>query len=88
MAKKAAPELIDEHVSLKQAQLAVDALLKHVKKVQEEKAKTELVLGREQHVWLGLTVKQMQPEKKLKPFKMCMKYVLLLRCFADLFAVP
>ncbi|THH30586.1 hypothetical protein EUX98_g3593 [Antrodiella citrinella] len=66
---KNAPELIDEHVSVPQVQRAIDALLTHVQKIQEEKAKTELQLGREQHVWLNLTVKQMQAEKKLKPFK-------------------
>ncbi|TCD65502.1 hypothetical protein EIP91_002550 [Steccherinum ochraceum] len=70
MAKKTAPELIDEHVSVGQSEKAVDALLKHVHKIQEEKAKTELVEGREQHIWLQLTVKQMQPEKKLKPIKL------------------
>lgn len=70
MAKNTGPELIDEHVSAAQSQRAVDALLKHVNKIQEEKAKTELLPGREQHVWLVLTVKQMQAEKKLKPFKM------------------
>ena len=70
MAKKDTPELIDNHVLVPQSQHALDALLKHVRKIQEEKAKTELLAGREQHVWLVLTVKKMQPEKKLKPFKM------------------
>ena len=70
MAKKAVQKLIDEHVSVNQSQKAVEALLKHAKEHEEKKAKTELLPGREQHVWLQLTVKQMQPVKKLKPFKM------------------
>ncbi|KAH9831357.1 ribosomal protein L1 [Rhodofomes roseus] len=62
-------ELIDEHVSLSQSKRAVDALLSHAVKIQEKKAQTELLPGKEQNVWLAVTVKQMQPEKKLKPFK-------------------
>lgn len=72
-------ELLDDHVSLRQCQVAVDALLKHTIKFQEEKQQNELLPDREQHVWLVLTVKQMQPEKKLKPFKMCASPTSLLR---------
>lgn len=63
-------ELIDEHVSVNQSKLAVDALVSHASKIQEKKAQTELLPGKEQNVWLMVTVKQMHPEKKLKPFKM------------------
>ena len=63
-------ELIDEHVSLHQSKLAVEALLSHASKVQEKKAQTELLPGKEQNVWLMVTVKQMHPEKKVKPHKM------------------
>ncbi|KAH8085941.1 ribosomal protein L1p/L10e family-domain-containing protein [Cristinia sonorae] len=71
MAKKTiVPELIDEHVSVEQSQRALDALLKHVAKHREAKAETQLFEGKEQNVWLLLTVKQMQPEKKLKPAKL------------------
>ena len=66
----AGDELVDEHVSLKQSKLAVDALLGHAAKFQEKKAESELLPGKEHNVWLMVTVKQMQPEKKLKPFKM------------------
>ena len=66
----AAPELIDGHVSAKQSKLAVEALLKHEKQRQAKLEETSLLPGKEQHVWLQVTVKQMQPEKKLKPHKM------------------
>ncbi|CAL1713526.1 unnamed protein product [Somion occarium] len=63
----AVTELIDEHVSTKQCDLAVNALLKHAQKAQEKMQDSELLGGREQHVWLVVTVKKMQQEKKLKP---------------------
>lgn len=62
--------LIDDHVSTNQCEKAVKALLSYTLKWQAEKDKTELLGAREQHVWLNITVKNMQPEKKLKPFKM------------------
>ncbi|KZT11794.1 ribosomal protein L1 [Laetiporus sulphureus 93-53] len=62
-------ELIDGQVSENQCKLAVNALLTHALKVEEKKAENELLLGKEQNVWLVLTVKQMQPERKLKPYK-------------------
>ncbi|KAI0917548.1 hypothetical protein AcW1_007276 [Taiwanofungus camphoratus] len=62
-------ELIDNHVSSQQCKVAVNALLNHVLKIQEKKSETELLPGKEQHVWLVMTVKQMYPEKKLKPSK-------------------
>jgi len=61
--------LVDGHVSEKQCKLAVDALLDHASKVQEKKAETQLLPGKEQNLWLVVTVKQMHPEKKLKPAK-------------------
>ncbi len=64
-------ELVDEHVSAQQCKLAVDALLQHEVKRQEKKQQTELLPGKEQNVWLVVTVKQMHPEKKLKPHRMC-----------------
>lgn len=64
-------ELLDGHVSEKQCKLAVDALLDHAVKVQQKKQETELLADKEQNVWLVVTVKQMHPEKKLKPHRMC-----------------
>ncbi|KAI0035213.1 ribosomal protein L1p/L10e family-domain-containing protein, partial [Vararia minispora EC-137] len=66
--------LIDEHVSVHQCKKAVDALLSHALKHQEKSKETELLGGKEQHVWLQLTVKRMHPERKLKPYKIPIKY--------------
>jgi ribosome biogenesis protein UTP30 len=65
-----AEDLIDSHVSLEQAQKAINALHKHAKKRQEEREETELLPGKEQNVWLVVGVKKIYPEGKLKPFKM------------------
>ncbi|KAG8696729.1 hypothetical protein FRC09_008298 [Ceratobasidium sp. 395] len=62
------PSLIDSHVSVKQAKLAVDALLKYAAKVQAERDETELLGAKDELVWLNVNVKQVHPEKKLKPF--------------------
>ncbi|PSR71672.1 hypothetical protein PHLCEN_2v12446 [Hermanssonia centrifuga] len=70
-------ELVDEHVSAQQCKLAVDALLQHEVKRQEKKQQTELLPGKEQNVWLVVTVKQMHPEKKLKPHRIPIKYPLV-----------
>ncbi|KAG9085913.1 hypothetical protein FRC06_003370 [Ceratobasidium sp. 370] len=60
--------LIDSHVSVKQAKLAIDALLKHAAKVQAERDETELLGAKDELVWLNVNVKRVHPEKKLKPF--------------------
>ncbi|KAG8742500.1 hypothetical protein FRC10_001334 [Ceratobasidium sp. 414] len=62
------PNLIDSHVSIKQAKLAIDALLKHAAKVQAEREETELLGAKDELVWLNVNVKRVHPEKKLKPF--------------------
>jgi hypothetical protein len=67
----AVADTIDGHVSTAQCAKAIDALLKHGHAHQEKLAEHELLPGSEPHVWLVLAVKRMQPEKKLKPFKMC-----------------
>lgn len=63
-------ELIDSHVSIEQCKKAVDALTKHALKVAKEKAEKELIPGKEENIWLVLSVKKTTVEKKLKPFKM------------------
>ena len=63
--------LIDDHVSLQQCQRAVDALLSHATKFEEEKAAHQLLPGKEPNVWLVVNTKVMQPEKKIKPARMC-----------------
>jgi hypothetical protein len=81
MAKgKAKAVLIDSHVSLHQCKLAIDALHAHSLKKEQTAAETELLPGKEQHIWLQVAIKKMQPEKKLKPFKMWVSIV----CYAAL----
>jgi hypothetical protein len=63
-------ELIDSHVSTSQCAKAIDALLKHATKVARRKEEHELLPGREENVWLVLSVKKVTPEKKLKAHKM------------------
>jgi ribosome biogenesis protein UTP30 len=70
--------LIDSKVSTAQCKLAVDALLKHALAHQATKEQNELLPDRtEQYVWLIVAVKKMFPERKLKPFKMCVHPYLL-----------
>ena len=62
--------LIDGRVSAPQCKRAVDALLSHAKKHDEEKAESELLPGKDQNVWLVVNTKVMHPEKKIKPARM------------------
>lgn len=77
MAAEQTSDLIDSRVSAKQCQRALDALLKHARASEKKREENELLPGKEQHVWLVLAVKQMYPEKKLKPFKMWLATLLL-----------
>ena len=82
--------LIDSKVSTAQCKLAVDALLKHALAHQATKEQNELLPDRtEQYVWLVVAVKKMFPERKLKPFKMCVHTSLLpLRASLSSWAPP
>lgn len=62
--------LVDGHVSAKQCKRAIDALHAYAIKLENKRAETELLPGKEQHIWLQITVKTMHPEHKLKPFRM------------------
>lgn len=66
----AVDELIGEHVSLMQCKKAVTSLTTHVTKVTKQKEGNELLPGKEENVWLVLSVKKTTPEKKLKPHRM------------------
>ncbi|KAI6147230.1 ribosomal protein L1, partial [Pisolithus tinctorius] len=70
-------ELIDDHVSLKQCKRAVTALHDYATKKEKEREETELLPGKEQHVWLQITVKKMQPTQKVKPIRIPLKYTLV-----------
>ena len=63
--------LIDSHVPQSQCKKAITALVKHATKIAKQKEETELIPGKEENVWLVLSVKKVVPEKKLKPYKMC-----------------
>lgn len=63
-------ELIDSHVSLKQSKLAVQTLHDHEGKKDQKRQETELLPGKEQNVWLCVTVKKIHPGHKFKPVKM------------------
>ncbi|KAJ7081595.1 ribosomal protein L1p/L10e family-domain-containing protein [Mycena belliarum] len=60
--------LIDGHVSLKQCKLAVEALHAHAAKI-EKKREGELLPGKEQTIWLNVTVKKIASAHKFKPVK-------------------
>ncbi|KAJ7166451.1 ribosomal protein L1p/L10e family-domain-containing protein [Mycena crocata] len=62
-------DLIDAHVSLKQCKLAVEALHAHTTKLAEKRQETELLAGKEQNIWLNVTVKKIASAHKFKPVK-------------------
>lgn len=66
--------LIDSQVSTAQCKLAIDALLEHALAHRAAKEQSELLPDRtEQYIWLVVTVKKVFPERKVKPFKMCVR---------------
>jgi ribosome biogenesis protein UTP30 len=67
-------ELIDDRVSLAQCKKAVEALHKHASEKQAEKEQNELLPGKEQNIWLNVTVKKIHAERKFKPAKMYVCY--------------
>ncbi|KAI9569092.1 ribosomal protein L1p/L10e family-domain-containing protein [Boletus coccyginus] len=73
----AKPELLDARVSVKQCKRAIDALHAYATKLEKDRAETELLPGKEQHIWLQIAVKTMHPEQKLKPFRIPLKYPLV-----------
>lgn len=70
LSKMSKGELIDEHVSLRQLELAVESLLTHEAKKEQTRQETELLPGKEQNVWLNITVKKIPSGHKFKPAKM------------------
>ncbi|KAF8843260.1 ribosomal protein L1 [Paxillus ammoniavirescens] len=70
-------ELIDSHVSVKQCKRAIEALHAYATKLEKKRAETELLPSNDQHIWLQIAVKTMQPEQKLKPVKIPIKYPLV-----------
>ncbi|KAF9221528.1 ribosomal protein L1 [Gyrodon lividus] len=70
-------ELIDSHVSVKQCKRAIEALHAYAAKLEEKRAETELLPSNDQHIWLQIAVKTMQPEQKVKPRRIPIKYPLV-----------
>ncbi|KAJ7681512.1 ribosomal protein L1p/L10e family-domain-containing protein [Mycena rosella] len=62
-------DLIDGHVSLKQCKVAVEALHAHSTKAAEKQGETELLPGKEQNIWLNVTVKKIASAHRFKPVK-------------------
>jgi hypothetical protein len=66
-----ADELIDGHVSVKQCKRAITALLEYALKQQQKREENELLPGKEEYIWLQVSVKRVHAEAKLKPRRMC-----------------
>ena len=66
-----ADELIDGHLSVKQCKRAVTALLEYALKQQQKREENQLLPGKEEFIWLQVSVKRVHAEAKLKPRRMC-----------------
>ena len=63
-------ELIDDHVILQQCEKAIKALHSHQTKKQAEQEENELLPGKEENIWLNVTVKRVSPTHRIKPVRM------------------
>ncbi|KAH8999028.1 ribosomal protein L1p/L10e family-domain-containing protein [Lactarius deliciosus] len=72
-----ADELIDGHVSVKQCKRAVTALMEYALKQQHKREENELLSGKEEYIWLQISVKRVHAEAKLKPRRIPIKYPLV-----------
>ncbi|KAG6816996.1 hypothetical protein H0H87_000891 [Tephrocybe sp. NHM501043] len=70
-------ELIDERVSVNQCKKAVDALYAHETKKAKELQETELLPGKEQNIWINVTVKKIPSGHKFKPYKIPIAHPLI-----------
>lgn len=61
---------IDEKVSVAQATKAVDALLKYTAKKRSGEQDSSLLDAEDQNVWLVITTKTIQNNKKMMPHRM------------------
>ncbi|TFK39082.1 ribosomal protein L1p/L10e family-domain-containing protein [Crucibulum laeve] len=62
-------ELVDARVSLNQCKKAVEALHSHETKKQQKLDENELLPGKEQNIWLNVTVKRIPAGHRFKPCK-------------------
>ncbi|KAI9436755.1 ribosomal protein L1p/L10e family-domain-containing protein [Lactarius indigo] len=72
-----ADELVDGHVSVKQCKRAVTALMEYALKQQQKREENELLSGKEECIWLQISVKRVHTEAKLKPRRIPVKYPLV-----------
>jgi len=72
-----AAELIDGHVSVKQCKRAVTALMEYALKQQQKREENELLSGKEECIWLQISVRRVHAEAKLKPRRIPVKYPLV-----------
>ncbi|KAF8269388.1 ribosomal protein L1p/L10e family-domain-containing protein [Lactarius quietus] len=72
-----AAELIDGRVSVKQCKRAVTALMEYALKQQQKREENELLPGKEEYIWLQISVKRVHAEAKLKPRRIPVKYPLV-----------
>lgn len=63
-------ELIGTHVSLQQCEKAIKALHSHQTKKHAELQESELLPGKEEHIWLNVTVKRVSSALRIKPIRM------------------
>lgn len=84
-------ELIDSHVSLQQCEKAIKALHSHQTKKHAELQESELLPGKEEHIWLNITVKRVSSALRIKPVRMWepdANRILLLTVLVDLLFIP
>ncbi|KAJ7778407.1 ribosomal protein L1p/L10e family-domain-containing protein [Mycena metata] len=62
-------KLVDSHVSVEQCKRAIAALHKHSTQAAAKKQETELLPGKEQNIWLNITVKKIASAHRFKPVK-------------------
>ncbi|KAF7373440.1 hypothetical protein MSAN_00553700 [Mycena sanguinolenta] len=72
-----AMNLIDGHVSDAQCKKAVEALHAHITKHAQKKEGTELLGGKDQNIWLNVSVKKIASAHKFKPVKIPIAHPLI-----------
>ncbi|KAJ7041271.1 ribosomal protein L1p/L10e family-domain-containing protein [Mycena alexandri] len=65
----ASEKLVDSHVSVEQCKRAIKALHTHSTQAAAKKQETELLPGKEQNIWLNVTVKKLASVHRFKPVK-------------------
>ncbi|KAJ7160877.1 ribosomal protein L1p/L10e family-domain-containing protein [Mycena filopes] len=69
--------LVDSHVSVEQCKRAINALHTHSTQAAQKKQETELLPGKEQNIWLNVTVKKIASAHSFKPIKISIPHPLV-----------